>query len=132
MTKLNCKLCQEAGEKISNRHRDPRRCGFDEEGVFDHSNYCCATLWALVEKIDAEAENGRMAYAKTYGDDEWSYLYQLPEHIDHGAGLVIGVLLQQYKGRGKIQGAWMLFDNGTPPAPLTTEIATEILNLFDK
>lgn len=131
---LHCKHCKEEGAVISERHGSPRKCGFDDNGFFTGDNYCCVTLSRLNEALRANADISNHTKV-VFVADEWLITHGLMGYDDitgpdNQTYTPIGVILHQYKSRGRITGAWVVVDGGHPPIPLTEAIATTILQDF--
>ena len=108
-----CRRCAERGQTWAG---DAPKCGFPQ-GVFDASNWNCATLNDLRELAEDLGVRQRE-------DDQSAAL--IP--CDPGNGNWPYVVLEWYKNRGRTDAAWEL--NGeTAPAPLTLETAETILRL---
>lgn len=122
--KLNCEHCKKEGSVISERHRNPRDCGFDKNGVFSVDNYCCATLL----RLRSIAEDKGLV---TCCDDENFALFSLGGyHSDIVKEEEIAVLIHWYKSRGRTMAGWILCDWGLPHTPLRADVATELLEVL--
>jgi len=107
-----CRRCRERGKDWEGG--DPV-CGFDQGGLFSASNWMCATLCDLRERIEASGQVSwcNDTYFGTVGfefeDEDFGFL-----------------TMAWYKHHGETYWAGVVFD-GRTPKPLTLDVAERIL-----
>lgn len=96
---------------------EPRKCAFDESGVFQSDNFSCATLEALWKHIGPSQD--------FCDSDERVRCFFFDAHpvVD-----VFGIVaLQRYKWRGRTQGAIVFNTSAGGTMPLTLALAEKAL-----
>jgi hypothetical protein len=116
---MTCKLCIEnpvpqgatytVGSSVVTEVWLPRKCAFDENGVFKSENWNCATMIELRKDIgDDWAFSKKQGYV--YGDDQSCYV----KHVKDGIFLILG----WYKNRGRTEYAGLFCDSMVYPLAL--------------
>jgi len=123
---MTCKMCVEAGPHKPPRV-SPRRCAFDEKGVYARGGHGCATAMTLLDLV---------RYAKDtttiFRDDEWVHLYPIYD-LELGSFFddyfeAHMLIVQQYKNRNSVNGIWILANNDNCPRPITEALALHLID----
>lgn len=125
---MTCAYCQ-AREK--DWKGDDPVCGFTED-EFDSSNFRCATCNAIRDICDDEH---RRNYHLTVTDSEQSYatidISDIRKLWKAGEDSPNALYVGWYKGRGRTECMWLMYDTA-PPRPPTIEEITAIINYYKK
>ena len=114
---MNCKRCQDRGKTWSG---DDPVCAFvGDEGLFDPSNWNCATMNALRDM--AEKHENRV-----WSDDSWMSVLPVHSETEECAQYATHVIIAGYKNRGctGVAMGWTLDDGFFP---LNLELAELVL-----
>lgn len=108
-----CKLCDTTS--VPTNYGSERKCGFDNNGIFQEDNWNCETLnkfRSLIENTDKIQ----------YGDDETLYqMYLYDNYVGIG-----WVTLVSYKQRGTTSVGFLLTNEGIKP--LTEDVTLKAIN----
>jgi len=123
---MTCKMCVKAGPHKPPRV-SPRRCAFNDEGVYVRGGHGCETAMTLLDLVRDAKETTTI-----FREDEWVHLYPVCElelesfFDDYFEAHML--IVQQYKSRNSVNGIWMLASNDKCPRPITEALAVHLIN----
>lgn len=107
---MTCPRC--LADQRPENYLNPRKCAFDDNGIFQDDNWACATMFALRQLARAHVDTWL---------DEGIVVVRIPEFLDFYGFLV----MTSYKHRGKTATAQIC--NSYEVCALTLELAEGIL-----
>lgn len=99
----NCKRCKET--PVPSNYGSPRKCAFNDAGVFTEDNWACVTALLLRDFMDSDDSTSGESLSVRRDDQSYGALY-VPPHPDDIGGYGKQDRMGAFRGGGFIAATW--------------------------